>query len=488
MNAEEKKDLDTLLEYIFRNRNDENANDLAFAAACENAAWEICAESGNAALLISQKYESILEIGGYYGAFTERLAQKCARLVCAEKDDSRRQLIRLRCPSAELCAEISDESFGLIWINGCDEPLSDYGIPSLSAARDLLHKRLLPDGRLIFLLPVKKLDEAKDAFGENMRVIYPYPNIKGAVFFFTDERLPKKSELSYDRTLCPKENDGKCFSDRFLAVVGKSPEKERLIFSKMSVSRKDAFKIRTDIMCDEKKYAVKTAMPESVPHVNMMAHSCERLSEIYGRGLIAVNKARKISDGQVRFDFEEGEELFDIIIRTAQRSPAAAWEYIFRYSEILRSKAVIPFEFTADFYKMFGRSLKYGGFYSCGYTNIDFCFDNIIVSGGRWTVTDYEFCADFPVPVDFVIFRSVFYLFRKMPENTVPPECEDEIYERLGISAYTDSFRKMEYNFQRYITGDGPYLSDVIGKCREKGYSPSAGLKKAVKFVKNNRK
>lgn len=488
MNAEEKKDLDTLLEYIFRNRNDENANELAFSAACESAAWEICAESGNAAQLISRKYESILEIGGYYGAFTERLAQKCARLICAEKDDSRRQLIKLRCPSAELCAGIPGGSFGLIWINGCDESLSDYGISSLSAARELLHKKLSPDGRLIFLLPEKYFEEAKDTFGENMRVIYPYPNIKGAVFFFTDERLPKKSELSFDSTLCPKGPDEKSFSDIFIAAVSKTPEKEKLIFSKMSVSRRNEFKIRTDIMSGEKKYAVKSALPESVSHVNMMAHSCERLSEIYGKGLIVVNKAKKISDGQVRFDFEEGEELFDIIIRTAQSSPAAAWEYIFRYSEILRSKAVIPFEFTADFYKMFGRSLKYGGFYSCRYTNIDFCFDNIIVSGGRWTVTDYEFCAEFPIPVDFVIFRSVFYLFRKMPENTVPTECEDEIYERLGISAYINSFRKMEYNFQRYIMGDGPYLSDVIEKCREKGHSPSAGLKKTVKFVKNKRK
>lgn len=477
MNAENKNGFEALLEYAFRHRNG-SPNRQAYTAACEDAAREICEESGNAAQLVSEGYDRILEIGGYYGAFTEQLALKCAELVCAECDENRRRLIGIRCPNVRLRGNIPDGRFGLIWVNGCDESLSDYGFSSLQNAYSTLSERLTENGEMIFLLPQKYLSETESTFGKDLRIIYPYPDLKGTVFFFTDDRPPKKSELFFDETLCSKNTDEKSFSDIFIAIVKKAPRKDKLIFSKMSVSRKAEYRIRTDIVSGDKKYAVKIALPESTDHVDRMEYSYKKLSEIYSRGLISVNRAEKISNGQVRFDFEEGEELFDIIVSTAKDDPQTAWEYVYRYSEILRSKAQIPFEFTEDFYKMFGRSLKSGDFYSCGYTNIDFCFDNIIVRDGRWIVTDYEFCADFPVPVDFVIFRSVFYMFRKMPSETVSPEWEEKIYARLGIEKHTEAFRRMEYNFQRYITGDNIYYSQVIKKCRECENSPEKAIKK----------
>ena len=242
----------------------------------------------------------------------------------------------------------------------------------------------------------------------------------------------------------------------------------------MSFSRKPQFRIRTDIIEEGGKlYAEKTALPESIEHVNRLMRSYNELSGIFSKGIISIDRCEKISEGRVRFDFEEGRELFDIIAEEMVNDEKAC-EHIYRFAENLKARATKKFHFTEDFYKMFGKGLKCADFYTMPYTDIDLCFDNIIVNGGQ-AVTDYEFCTDFPVPVDFVIFRSVFYLFRKMQNGSA--ETEEKVYAHLGIDRHIDAFRRMEYNFQKHITGGSTYFSDVMARCRENDYPPEKALK-----------
>lgn len=55
-----------------------------------------------------------------------------------------------------------------------------------------------------------------------------------------------------------------------------------------------------------------------------------------------------------------------------------------------------------------------------------------------------------------MIFRSVFYLFRKMQNGSA--ETEEKVYAHLGIDRHIDAFRRMEYNFQKHITGGSSYF------------------------------
>lgn len=41
------------------------------------------------------------------------------------------------------------------------------------------------------------------------------------------------------------------------------------------------------------------------------------------------------------------------------------------------------------------------------YSNIDLIFENIIL-GDKYTIIDYEWSLDFPVPIEYIMFRSVF--------------------------------------------------------------------------------
>lgn len=477
---------EALLEYAFANCPKGEENSWAYAASCSSLAEELCTEAGNAAQLVSGGLDSILETGGHYGTFTAVLAKKCRRLVCTEKDENRRRLIKLRCPEAEVRLDIpTEERFDLIWINGADEPLEVSPAKMYSD----FSGQLTENGEMIMLLPNQKesgFDPQKSAEeissqGAYVRIIYPYPRLKGAMFFFSEKRLPKESELYFDPVLCDKNavsDDKRSFADFFMLAIGKEmPETER-IFSKMSFSRRPEYRIRTDIISGSGLYAAKTALPESMEHINRLERSYKELSGIFSKGIIAVNKCQKLSDGCVRFDFEEGRELFDIIAEKMPVSSEKACEYIYRFAENLKARATEKFRFTEDFYKMFGRGLKCNDFYSMPYTDIDLCFDNIIVNGSQ-TVTDYEFCADFPVPVDFVIFRSVFYLFRKIQCDC--HDTEEKVYAHLGLDRHIDAFRRMEYNFQQFITGDCIYFSQVMARCAENDVSPE----KALKTLKN---
>ena len=369
-----------------------------------------------AAAVVHGRQKRILEIGT---GFAEALSELCDEFV---RDD--------------------DEAAGLfdvIWVNDADDVESLY---------DKYVSMLTSSGRII-LLPAEGADRkvaesTLESAGAEYRVYYPYPDMNNLLYLFSDSRMPCKSELIYGE-----------MTGGFIITVYSGNEHEDMSYCKMSVSRLAPYRVYTDIAVrDGKMYAVKNAFDESAyGHTDIMAYSYSRLSELFSGGLMEINRAESISRGRTAFEFIEGRELFDIICCELAENRQHGCEYIYRYAENLRARATERFSFTEKFYEMFGHSLKNGDFYSMSYTNIDLCFDNIIANDGKWIITDYEFCADFPVPVDFVIFRAVFYLFIKSPFD-IDDELKNRIYSHLGIDKYKEAFRRMEYRFQQFICGE----------------------------------
>ncbi len=346
---------------------------------------------------------------------------------------------------SELCDEFvrdGDEVAGLfdiIWVNDADDV-------------EFLYKKyismLTSSGRLI-LLPAEGTDrKASESIlqrvGAEYRIYYPYPHMNDLLYLFSDSRMPCKSELIYGE-----------MTGGFIMTIFSGNEHDDMHYCKMSVSRLAPYRVYTDIAVrDGEMYAVKNAFDESAyGHTDVMAYSYSRLSELFSGGLMEINRSENISRGRTAFEFIEGRELFDIICCELSENSQRGCEYIYRYAENLRARATERFSFTEKFYEMFGHSLKDGDFYSMSYTDIDLCFDNIIVNDGKWIITDYEFCADFTVPVDFVIFRAVFYLFIKSPFD-IDDELKNRIYSHLGIDKYKEAFRRMEYRFQQFICGE----------------------------------
>ena len=98
--------------------------------------------------------------------------------------------------------------------------------------------------------------------------------------------------------------------------------------------------------------------------------------------------------------------------------------------------------------------------YALKITDIDMLFDNIIVKDNNWTVIDYEWSFQFPIPVKFVVYRTLAYWYARL-ENRRNME-QDFLMEMVGITTQEQiQFAKMEKKFQQYIMDDNIPLRDM---------------------------
>ena len=93
--------------------------------------------------------------------------------------------------------------------------------------------------------------------------------------------------------------------------------------------------------------------------------------------------------------------------------------------------------------------------------NIDLIFENIIL-GHKYTIIDYEWSLDFPVPIEYIMFRSVFTFMYVKNHNSL---IQRDLFSFLGFSEKErEIYMKMEENFQKYVTRNAHPLSYVYDK------------------------
>lgn len=70
----------------------------------------------------------------------------------------------------------------------------------------------------------------------------------------------------------------------------------------------------------------------------------------------------------------------------------------------------IPYERTEAFVQVFGDVTLPEGQKCRKVTNIDMIFSNVVLEGDSWHLIDYEWTFDFPIPLNFVLYRTFFWL------------------------------------------------------------------------------
>lgn len=503
MVSDEKKKYEELLTYVFENIDKEQYNEYAYEIASKLLGEEICFEVQNIVLAVLNTHvEYILEVGAEYGSFTGKLSEWCDNLETFEKDADKITINKIRQKDKKNITFVNDidysKKYDVIFMNFADSGMSKYGFSSVADIYGKLKNILSDTGRIIIILAneygkydsddkynkdiiLKKLDEAGVV---NANIYYPYPGIrKNMLYMFSDERLPFISEMFFNKTTC-KEGDfdelikNCAFADCFIVEISEIADKKHIEYSKLSVMRKEELRIRTDIVKDKAgiRSIIKNSVDDSCNHIQKMKISYEELSKLFGGTLISVNKIISSNESAIEFEFIEGDVLFDIIAEEFNVNEKGACEYIYRYAQLLRAKAMEKFKFTEEFYNVFGRELTEDNFYSFKYTDVDMCFDNLIIRNGKWELIDYEFCFDFPIPVDYVIYRSIFYFFNKLGNGNKHGKYKNIILQKLNIFNYVQKFHKMEIAFQKYVNGNVRYQRYVLEQCTEKNTSISDAL------------
>ena len=333
----------------------------------------------------------------------------------------------------------------------------------------------------------RELEEMFDETGlVGYSFYYPYPDYKFTTRLYSDEYLPKIGELNTnlqnfdrDRLLLFDEakvfdtviNEGMfgAYSNSFFVEVGFNyiPVEENIIFTKYSNDRDEQFCICTDIVKNSfgDKYIRKYGVSEkSKAHIENIVKWSDELNKQYSGSKLSV--CESYMDGKsAKSAFLSGktlEEIADDYICGGRVDKAEA--LIKDYIEIIQERnANEAFKITPQFKEIFGDVEFEVEMHSGKINDIDMVLNNVIDDGEKWRLIDYEWTFDFPIPVEYIIYRILhYYIATNNSRRKIKLENFIKISEKdLNI------FKQMEVNFQKYVKGSHTPLYELykeIGK------------------------
>lgn len=240
---------------------------------------------------------------------------------------------------------------------------------------------------------------------------------------------------------------------------------EEVIYSKYSMDRAKAFATKTVITKDDNlvkavyKYAVSDA---SRAHINRIFDIYIKLTSIYKEN-VKVNKGILIENG-IKLEYLEGislEEILDKAFLSGENN--AAVELIKQYiDKIINVLPKIKFDITDEFKKVFGDisfdEKVINTLEATNVANIDAIFSNVIINNDIWNILDYEWTFEFPIPLNFILFRALnVYLYSSDRRRCL---WNEGIMEKFGIDKNQQKlFAQMDFNFHKYVNGDRYSLS-----------------------------
>lgn len=237
---------------------------------------------------------------------------------------------------------------------------------------------------------------------------------------------------------------------------------EKIIFTKYSNERAREFCIRTDICLrkDGSRIVKKSACyPEGKRHIRQMHDWYEQLEAIYRGSGITMN--RPVEPGaaaglqeSVAFEYLTGQTLEEQLDRRLGSGDAdGTAEQLLSFVDAVRQAGNSgAFRVTEQFRKVFGEVSLPDGLFCAPVTDLDMIPANAFVTENGWTMMDYEWSFDFPIPVNYVIFRILhFYIYGSTARTALYTK---NLYGRAGLDGEeVRQYERMEEHFQQYVLG-----------------------------------
>lgn len=235
------------------------------------------------------------------------------------------------------------------------------------------------------------------------------------------------------------------------------------IYCKYSNDRDKQFRIKTCIKLDEAGNKVIYKYPASdfsKAHIHKMYENYQNMCKSFEGSNFVPNKCELEGDA-VKFEFLSQmtmEGYLDNLYAKGQYFEII--EAIKKYrDELYGLKSNIDFKYTEEFEQVFGKNTSFMSEKSLEISNIDMVFGNILL-GEKNTVIDYEWILDFPVPIEFILFRTIYYYVHGNAKRS--KLIEYNIFELLGISEQKKAmYFEMENMFQKYVAGESATLSSL---------------------------
>jgi len=330
---------------------------------------------------------------------------------------------------------------------------------------------------------IRLLSETGD--GRDMEFYYPMPDYRIPVTIFSDNYLPGKGDLTdtvtaYDYpgylsldigaafdAVC---EDGQFdrYANAYLAIwrqgataagaergAGDHTNGCRAEYIKYNRTRKEEFQIRTAILGKPRRVEKTALVRAGMEHIASFEEKCRELNRQH-RNLRFARPG--IKEGQAGFPYIEGETLaqrLGQVIGDGKAPVDTVGEALEMILEVDASCYCL-FEVTSEFTSVFGElpdGAKVGSD-SLMVSNIDMLFENILLGDGRYCL-DYEWVFFFPVPVEYIKYRILFYFFRQYRSLLTAYRQAEDWLKEFGIEEETAKvYEAMEGNFQAYVHGE----------------------------------
>ncbi|MBO5561060.1 MAG: hypothetical protein J6A07_05365 [Firmicutes bacterium] len=242
-----------------------------------------------------------------------------------------------------------------------------------------------------------------------------------------------------------------------------------IIFAKYSSERSADFAIKTVITLENgvKRVEKYPLSEKAAAHVQKMAENRDKINAFYGGAGLKAAPCEVINKG-VAFDYIVGETFEEKLEKCG--SINAETELMTKLRDRLYALSGDSFERTAAFDEVFGGTELPNGLHAGAFCCFDLAFGNIIIDkNGESHIIDYEWCFDFPVPVEYIFYRAVKLYVVISGRNDL---IEAGIYEKLGFGEdAAQCFDSLETAFQAYIRGDVMSLRDLYSGFEKKNYS-----------------
>lgn len=263
---------------------------------------------------------------------------------------------------------------------------------------------------------------------------YPYPDYKFPREIFTDESLAEQkygcptwnftkyrmAMFSEEKMAAALQQEGVMaqFANSFLIEMSDRPFSSSVQYAKLSTDRAPRFSIATVIHGNEAgRCAVKlAAAPEARSHIDRLLSHTQRFEN--WQPLVA----KRQGDGIV-YPFLETKSLGYEAEQAVKEGNTARLRELFAIVQRLCSDCALRHISASqmtqqekdDFRTVFGGGITEDAL-CVAPANIDLILDNIFRSeDGRYQVIDCEWMFDFPVPVSFLLWRSINELYSTYP-------------------------------------------------------------------------
>lgn len=314
---------------------------------------------------------------------------------------------------------------------------------------------------------------------------YPMPDYKLPSEIYSDKHMPsfgsiRNACVSYDRDRYELIDerlfaDAACEDDMFadlansFLIISHNPGTEETkavdaaledtVYAKYNRLRAPQYQISTRIYTDAKgrRVAEKKALrEEAVAHIEQLT---ENRKKLLAAGDNRVIEILSNENGKAVFPYVKGRSLEDKVnaaltkkdkLIAAMHEAVAA---IYTYDK----KQICPFEKTDAYKKVFGES---GSFFvghdALKVANVDSTFSNFVESeDGKLVCLDYEWVFDFPVPLEYLKYRTLYYYFSMNRAYIIRHMNEQEFLQEFGLSTeLVAACMEMDDAFQQYVHGE----------------------------------